>query len=88
MAEFTYQDPFPLAKDDTEYRLLTSEHVSVKPFDGQEILKVEPEALTLLARRRCGTSPSCCARSTSSRWPRSSTTPRPATTTAASPWRC
>ncbi len=40
-----------LKKDDTEYYLLTSEHVSVAEFEGQEILKVAPEALTLLARQ-------------------------------------
>lgn len=48
---FFYQDPFPLKKDATEYYLLTSEHVSVAEFEGQEILKVAPEALTLLARQ-------------------------------------
>ena len=48
--EFKYQEPFPLGKDKTEYYLLTKEHVSVSEFDGQEIVKVEPEALTLLAR--------------------------------------
>ncbi|VCV56596.1 Fumarate hydratase class I, aerobic [Escherichia coli] len=48
---FHYQAPFPLKKDDTEYYLLTSEHVSVSEFEGQEILKVALEALTLLARR-------------------------------------
>ncbi|MBI2348702.1 MAG: fumarate hydratase [Deltaproteobacteria bacterium] len=47
--EFTYQDPFPLEKDGTKYRLLTKEHVSVSRFEGREILKVEPEALTLIA---------------------------------------
>jgi fumarate hydratase class I len=47
--EFVYEDPFPLGKDDTEYRSLTRDHVSVSRFDGQEILKIEPEALTLLA---------------------------------------
>src|SRR5512146_3514530 len=47
---FQYQDPFPLAKDDTRYRLLTKEGVSVATFDGKEILKVEPSALTRLAR--------------------------------------
>ncbi|EHC88207.1 Fumarate hydratase class I [Salmonella enterica subsp. enterica serovar Senftenberg str. A4-543] len=30
---------------------MTSEHVSVAEFEGQEILKVAPEALTLLARQ-------------------------------------
>lgn len=48
---FVYQNPFPLGKDDTEYYLLSREHVSVTQFEGQEILKVEPEALTLLAQQ-------------------------------------
>jgi fumarate hydratase, class I len=47
---FQYQDPFPLAKDETQYRLLSREGVSVVPFDGKEILKVEPSALAFLAR--------------------------------------
>jgi hypothetical protein len=41
---FVYQEAFPLAQDETEYYLLSKEHVSVAEFDGQEILKVEPEA--------------------------------------------
>jgi len=48
---FYYQNPFPLESDDTEYYLLTKEHVSVAEFAGEEILKVEPEALTLLAQQ-------------------------------------
>ncbi|MDU7370745.1 MAG: fumarate hydratase [Klebsiella michiganensis] len=47
---FVYQDPFPLKKDDTEYYLLSSDYVSVAEFAGQEVLKVEPQALTLLAQ--------------------------------------
>ena len=47
---FQYQDPFPLAKDDTKYRLLTREGVSTATFDGKEILKVEPSALAFLAK--------------------------------------
>jgi len=50
MPEFAYQDPFPLGPDSTTYRRLTSDHVSVASFEGQEVLKVAPEALTLLAR--------------------------------------
>jgi fumarate hydratase, class I len=50
MPEFTYQEPFPFGKDETEYRLLTPDHVSVKEFDGREILVVEPEALRRIAR--------------------------------------
>lgn len=48
---FVYQDPFPLSHDDTEYYLLSREHVSIAQFDGQDVLKVEPEALTLLAQQ-------------------------------------
>lgn len=48
---FYYQNPFPLAKEDTEYYLLTDQHVSVAEFEGQQILKVEPQALTLLAQQ-------------------------------------
>src|SRR6266704_1144833 len=47
---FQYQEPFPLAKDETKYRLLGTEGVSVSTFDGKEILKVEPSALALIAR--------------------------------------
>ncbi|MCH4896003.1 fumarate hydratase [Marinilabiliaceae bacterium JC040] len=46
---FKYQPPFPLGKDDTEYYLLTKEHVSVGEFEGKEILKIEKEGLTKLA---------------------------------------
>ncbi len=47
---FHYQDPFPLKEDDTEYYLVSDHHVSVTQFEGHDILKVEPEALTLLAQ--------------------------------------
>lgn len=48
---FYYQKPFPLANDTTEYRLVSADHVKVVDFDGQKVLKVEPEALTLLANQ-------------------------------------
>ncbi len=48
--EFYYQEPFPMEKDDTEYYLLSKEHISVTEFEGKEIVKVAPEALTLLAQ--------------------------------------
>jgi len=47
--EFFYQDPFPLEKDTTKYRLVTKNNISVAHFDGKDILKIEPEALTALA---------------------------------------
>ncbi len=50
MADFSYQDPYPLGTDDTSYRHLTTDYVSVGSFDGQAVLKVEPEGLTHLAR--------------------------------------
>lgn len=50
MADFRYQDPFPMMGDSTTYRHLSSDHVSVAEFDGKEILKVDPEALSTLAR--------------------------------------
>ncbi|MDR1602631.1 MAG: fumarate hydratase [Tannerella sp.] len=48
--EFNYQEPFPAGKDDTEYYLLTGEHVSTSTFEGREILKVETEGLVKLAK--------------------------------------
>ena len=47
---FIYQDPFPLGKEKTEYYLLTKEYVSVEKFGDKEMLKVQPEGLTALAR--------------------------------------
>src|SRR5512143_397947 len=51
MVDFTFQEMFPLAEDRTLYRLLTGQHVSVRPFDGTEILNVAPDGLTLLAQQ-------------------------------------
>ncbi|MGE5190540.1 MAG: fumarate hydratase [Gemmatimonadota bacterium] len=50
-ATFKYQDPFPLGKDGTKYRLLTKDFVSVRKFAGKEILMVEPEGLAFLANQ-------------------------------------
>ena len=51
MPEFSYQDPFPLGKDDTKYKLLAKGYVSVANFDGKQILKVEREGLEFLANQ-------------------------------------
>lgn len=48
---FKYQEPFPMSKDKTEYYLLSKDFVSVSEFEGKEILKVQPEGLTLLAKQ-------------------------------------
>lgn len=48
---FVYQDPLPLGDDDTEYRLLSREGVTVSSFEGRDMLKVAPEALAYLAQQ-------------------------------------
>lgn len=49
--EFKYAPMFQMGKDDTEYYLLSKEGVSVGEFEGNKILKVSPEALTMLANQ-------------------------------------
>ena len=46
---FHYQDPFPLGPDTTEYEQIDSKGISTTECDGATILKIAPEALTLLA---------------------------------------
>ncbi|RKQ72407.1 fumarate hydratase [Oceanibaculum indicum] len=48
MVDFVYQDMFPLGEDKTPYRKLTSDFVSTVKLDGADIVKVAPEAITLL----------------------------------------
>ncbi len=50
MADFQYQEIFEHREDTTTYRKLTSDYVSTTKFEGEEIVKVQPEALKLLAR--------------------------------------
>ena len=50
MSDFKYQKPFPILKDTTPYRLLTTDYVSTIEVDGRKILKVDPEGLEYLAR--------------------------------------
>ena len=50
MAEFKYQDPFPIEKNTTEYRLITKDYVKTIDCDGRKILKIEKEGLELLSR--------------------------------------
>ncbi len=49
MAQASAADLFPLGEDDTPYRKLTADHVSVDSFKGQDVLTVAPEALRLLS---------------------------------------
>lgn len=49
--EFHYEPMFQLGKDETEYYLLTKDYVSVSEFEGQPILKIAPEGLTMMANQ-------------------------------------
>ena len=49
--DFNYASMFQKGKDETEYRLLSKEGISTAEFEGKQILKVSPEALTLLAQQ-------------------------------------
>ena len=51
MPDFKYQDPMPLGADKTKYYKIegSEKFVSVESFAGKEVLKVDPEALTVLS---------------------------------------
>jgi len=51
MPDFAYQDPYPLSKDSTPYYKIegSEKYVSVEQFAGKDVLKVAPDALTVLA---------------------------------------
>jgi fumarate hydratase, class I len=49
MADFVFQEMFPLGPDETPYRKLTGDFVTTASFEGETLLKVERRALTLLA---------------------------------------
>lgn len=48
---FIWQEPFLQNKDGTEYTLISDQHITVTELDGEEVIKIAPEALTLLARQ-------------------------------------
>ena len=50
MADFFYEKPYQFSKDTTRYRLLTGKYVEIAEYDGRRIMKINPEALVLLAR--------------------------------------
>ena len=50
MTEFKYAPMFQLGNDETEYRLVSKEGITLANFEGKEIVKVAREALTLLAQ--------------------------------------
>jgi fumarate hydratase class I len=48
MSDYVHHTMFPLGADETPYRKLTDEYVSVEKFGDQDIIKVDPRAITLL----------------------------------------
>jgi fumarate hydratase class I len=48
-APFVYEPLFDLGPDETEYRLLTKDFVNVRQFEGEDVLCIQPQALTLLS---------------------------------------
>ncbi|MFN6076864.1 MAG: fumarate hydratase [Fluviicola sp.] len=50
MAEFSYQNPFPILRDTTEYRKISSDYVKVEKIGDKEVLLVDPKALELIAQ--------------------------------------
>src|SRR5258708_1411953 len=48
MPEFSYTDMLPTGADETEYRLLTTDGISVSRALGRDFLQLEPEVLTQL----------------------------------------
>jgi fumarate hydratase class I len=51
MSELEFHELFPLGEDDTPYRKLTGDHVATAEFAGERVVKIAPEALTLLAQQ-------------------------------------
>jgi fumarate hydratase, class I len=51
MSDAGFHELFPLGEDETPYRKLTGDHVAPASFDGERVVKVAPEALTLLSRQ-------------------------------------
>jgi len=49
LSKYVHHEIFPLTGDDTPWRLLSTEYVSEADFEGTAVLKVAPQALTLLA---------------------------------------
>src|SRR5947208_6041715 len=50
MSDSAFHELFPLGEDDTPYRKLSGDHVALAAFDGQRVVRVAPEALTMLTR--------------------------------------
>jgi fumarate hydratase, class I len=51
MPDFVYHEMFPLAEDKTPYRRIASDYVSTGSFEGNSMLKIAREGLTLLSEQ-------------------------------------
>lgn len=51
MADFNYQDPFPILRDITKYRKISSDFVRLEKLGEREILTIDPEGLTFLSEQ-------------------------------------
>lgn len=49
--DFIYQDAYPILKDDTQYKKLSSDYVTLQQVDNREIVVIDPKALELLAQQ-------------------------------------
>ncbi|MHC5309111.1 fumarate hydratase [Myroides sp. LJL116] len=47
--DFIYQDPYPISKDDTKYKKISSDFVKVEKLGDREILVVDPKGIELIA---------------------------------------
>lgn len=50
MADFFYQNPYPILADKTEYRKITSDYVKVVNYGNREVLEIDPKGLEVLAQ--------------------------------------
>ena len=50
MAYFFYQEPYPIQKDTTEYRKVSSDYVTVEQIGNREVLNIDPKGLEFLAQ--------------------------------------
>lgn len=50
MADFFYQEPYPIQKDTTEYRKVSSDFVTVEKIGNREVLNIDPKGLEFLAQ--------------------------------------
>ena len=43
MSEFFYENPFPILKDTTEYKKISSDYVKTVTYGNREILEIDPK---------------------------------------------